>query len=158
MLRDKIITDHKGAIAHLKAAADVATGAGVVIDPVTGTFAAPTAATAENIYFVQKAKYAEALKGRRYVSDWEPEFLTVKADEPAPLYNYAAGDIFATDQFAEGADALADGTYLQVGTDGKLTQSADPTKYRKLGLYDEVGNTLIGVLVGEAVAVIEVSA
>jgi hypothetical protein len=149
MLRDNIVTDHKGVIAHLKADSDLTTGTAVTIGTDGATFGKPTAATAENLYFLANARVDAALEGRALVSDWEPEFLKVAAGEAGLLYNYLAGDMFSTDQYDPSLTASDIGSYLESDTDGKLAKSASPTKYIVQAFTSEIGHAMLMVRVGE---------
>ena len=142
MIRDFEIHEGKLAPAYASAAASVATGMGVILNRASKTFGLPSAATADEIFVVHKARKATgANTALTDFSDYFPEFNAVASGEFAPLKKYEAADVFGTDQFASTITSSDFGKYLVVGTDGKwdVGASSAASVYRLLGFYTDAG-------------------
>lgn len=151
MLRTVIEHDHKTAPAYLKVAAAANTGMGVVF--ANGGLAFPSAATAADIYVLNKARVAEGLlAAQEIVSDYAPEFNTFAAGELAVAYNFDFGEQFAVDQYnAETVIEANKGKVLAVGTDGKWTVAGSgvASKYIFDGFYHDGAHTLALIRVSD---------
>ena len=135
-----------------KAEVAMVTGMGVVIKDAT-TVALPSAETASNIYVVTKERIPTGINTARVdMSDYDEDFVNVKAGEFIGLERYTDGEKFATDQFkAEdfGEGAVA-GFAVSVGVDGKwqkATVSTMPSKYVFDGFHNDNGHKLVMVRV-----------
>ena len=135
-----------------KAEVAMVTGMGVVIKDAT-TVALPSAETASNVYVVTKERIPTGINTARVdMSDYDEDFVNVKAGEFIGLERYTDGEKFATDQFkAEdfGEGAVA-GFAVSVGVDGKwqkATASTMPSKYVFDGFHNDNGHKLVMVRV-----------
>ena len=135
-----------------KAEVAMVTGMGVVIKDAT-TVALPSAETASNVYVVTKERIPTGINTARVdMSDYDEDFVNVKAGEFIGLERYTDGEKFATDQFkAEdfGEGAVA-GFAVSVGVDGKwqkATVSTMPSKYVFDGFHNDNGHKLVMVRV-----------
>ena len=135
-----------------KAEVAMVTGMGVVIKDAT-TVALPCAETASNIYVVTKERIPTGINTARVdMSDYDEDFVNIKAGEFIGLERYTDGEKFATDQFkAEdfGEGAVA-GFAVSVGVDGKwqkATVSTMPSKYVFDGFHNDNGHKLVMVRV-----------
>ena len=109
------------------AAAAMVVGMGVVKDYTKNEVKLPDAATDKGVFFVTKEKRAEGVyAGVGELSDYEEQFMNIKAGEFVKLVTPVKGERYATDQFTDGA---AVGNYLSVGTDGKFAKSTDATRF-----------------------------
>lgn len=150
MLRDNIINGAKFIDASKKASVALKTGMGVVIT--NGKAALPSAATAADIFVVQKQRIATGVNAARTeFSDYEDEFNTVKADENVLLVKYHAGESFLTDQYAA---SLTAGVRVDVGTDGKWAKagSTSASVYVFVGTVNDNGHTLAKIEVSDTAA------
>ena len=142
MIRDFEIHEGKLAPAYASAAASVATGMGVILNRASKTFGLPSAATADEIFVVHKARKATgANTALTDFSDYFEEFNTVAAGEFVPLKKYEAADVFGTDQFASAISSSDFGKFLAVGTDGKWAVAGESVTsvYRLVDLYTDAG-------------------
>lgn len=135
-----------------KAEVAMVTGMGIVIKDAT-TVALPSAETASNIYVVTKERIPTGINTARVdMSDYDEDFVNIKAGEFIGLERYTDGEKFATDQFkAEdfGEGAVA-GFAVSVGVDGKwqkATVSTMPSKYVFDGFHNDNGHKLVMVRV-----------
>lgn len=135
-----------------KAEVAMVTGMGVVIKDAT-TVALPSAETASNVYVVTKERIPTGINTARVdMSDYDEDFVNIKAGEFIGLERYTDGEKFATDQFkAEdfGEGAVA-GFAVSVGVDGKwqkATVSTMPSKYVFDGFHNDNGHKLVMVRV-----------
>jgi len=139
MLRELINHGGKAAEATFVAAAEMKTGMGVIKN-VDGTCSFPSEPTAANIFLVEKARIPTGINaGRVNLSDYETEFVTVAKGDRVKLCEYAFGEVFGTDQFAEGlADGDA-GKTLHVGVDGKWAVAEAASAFRFRGFIMDAG-------------------
>ena len=135
-----------------KAEVAMVTGMGVVIKDAT-TVALPSVETASNVYVVTKERIPTGINTARVdMSDYDEDFVNIKAGEFIGLERYTDGEKFATDQFkAEdfGEGAVA-GFAVSVGVDGKwqkATVSTVPSKYVFDGFHNDNGHKLVMVRV-----------
>ncbi len=149
MLRDLMVNENMAADATFVADAAMATGMAVVKNYTDGTADLPSAETASELYFVQKARIPSGINAyRSEFSDWTTEFNTLVAGEGVVLYKYPAGSVFGTDAYATALTNSDKGKVLSAGTDGKLkkaTTSTVSSVYKFLGLYTEGSHTLAKV-------------
>lgn len=137
-IANEIVTD-----ATYKAHAAMKTGYAVVKDADKVT-AFPSAATGDELWFVNKARVPSGVNAARSeFSDFDANFNDVAQNEMIVLTKYKPGQIFGTD----GTDALAAGDVGKVlvsGVDGKLELAANTTTspYKYLGAYTDNGHTL----------------
>lgn len=158
MLRSIIEHGGKSAPANMKVAANAKTGMGVVITD--GQLAFPTAATAADVYFLQKARVLSGTDAARTdVSDYLDSFNTLKAGDLAVAENYDFGEEFATDQYDATDLVVANvGKRVEVGTDGKLALATGSSKYIFVGLHNDGGHTLARIRVSDTAAANESAA
>ena len=135
-----------------KAEVAMVTGMGVVIKDAI-TVALPSVETASNVYVVTKERIPTGINTARVdMSDYDEDFVNIKAGEFIGLERYTDGEKFATDQFkAEdfGEGAVA-GFAVSVGVDGKwqkATVSTMPSKYVFDGFHNDNGHKLVMVRV-----------
>lgn len=135
-------TMHKAEVAMI-------TGMGVVIKNST-TVALPSAETATNIYFVTKERIPTGVNAaRKDMSDYDEDFVKIKAGEFVGLERYTDGEKLATDQFVAadfGDDAIA-GFAVSIGTDGLLKKATVASKYVFDDIHNDNGHRLVIVRV-----------
>ena len=135
-----------------KAEVAMVTGMGVVIKDAT-TVALPSAETASNIYVVTKERIPTGINTARVdMSDYDEDFVNIKAGEFIGLERYTDGEKFATDQFKAGdfGEGAVAGFAVSVGVDGKwqkATVSTMPSKYVFDGFHNDNGHKLVMVRV-----------
>lgn len=118
------------------AAVNMITGMGVVkTEDMTVNF--PTSETANNIYVATKERIPTGLNtAKTDMSDYDEDFVNIKAGEFLGLERYTDGEKFATDQFKAadfGEDAVK-GFAVSVGTDGLWMKASIESKY----VYDDI--------------------
>lgn len=102
MLRDLIINGAKAPDAMHKAKVALVTGMAVVKeDSVTDKFAnISSTETVADIYFVDKERIPTGINtAKGDMSDYDEDFVNIKANEFVTLDKYIPGERFATDQF-----------------------------------------------------------
>lgn len=135
-----------------KAYVDMVTGMGVVIKDATSV-TLPSAETATNIYVATKERIPSGINAARQdMSDYDKDFVSIKAGEFIGLERYTDGEKFATDQFKaeDFADEATTGFAVSVGADGKwqkATASTMPSKYVFDGFHNDNGHKLVMVRV-----------
>lgn len=134
-----------------KAAVAMVTGMGVVIKDAS-TVALPNAETASNVYVVTKERIPTGINAARVdMSDYDEDFVNVKAGEFIGLERYTDGEKFATDQFKaeDFGDSVSQGFAVSVGADGKWQKagSSVPSKYVFDGIHNDNGHKLVMVRV-----------
>lgn len=140
MIRELINHGGKAAEATYVAATELKTGMGVVKNT-DGTCSVPTAATAQNIYLVDKERIPTGTNaGKTYLSDYEDEFNTVAAGDCVKLPEYDSGEVFATSEYDTALTAADAGKTLHVGTDGKWAVATEASPYRFEGFYTDAGS------------------
>lgn len=125
MLRDNFVTLNKPIPATYKAASAMKTGMAVVIDDANKEVKLPAAATADNLYFVNKERIAQTAGSQAYKSDYDDLYVNIAEDEFVKIEKYYPGEEFLTD--AKGATATV-GKVVLAGTDGKLTDATSTAK------------------------------
>lgn len=135
-----------------KAYVDMVTGMGVVIKDATSV-TLPSAETATNIYVATKERIPSGINAARQdMSDYDKDFVSIKAGEFIGLERYTDGEKFATDQFKaeDFADEATTGFAVSVGADGKwqkATASTMPSKYVFDGIHTDNGHKLVMIRV-----------
>ena len=135
-----------------KAEVAMVTGMGVVIKHAT-TVALPSTDTASNVYVVTKERIPSGINTARVdMSDYDEDFVNIKAGEFIGLERYTDGEKFATDQFKAGdfGEGAVAGFAVSVGVDGKwqkATVSTMPSKYVFDGFHNDNGHKLVMVRV-----------
>lgn len=135
-----------------KAYVDMVTGMGVVIKDATSV-TLPSAETATNIYVATKERIPSGINtARQDMSDYDEDFVNIKAGEFIGLERYTDGEKFATDQFKaeDFADEATTGFAVSVGADGKwqkATASTMPSKYVFDGIHTDNGHKLVMIRV-----------
>ena len=135
-----------------KAEVAMVTGMGVVIKDAT-TVALPSVETASNVYVVTKERIPTGINTARIdMSDYDEDFVNIKAGEFIGLERYTDGEKFATDQFKAGdfGEGAVAGFAVSVGVDGKwqkATVSTMPSKYVFDGFHNDNGHKLVMVRV-----------
>ena len=135
-----------------KAEVAMVTGMGVVIKDAT-TVALPSAETASNVYVVTKERIPTGINTARVdMSDYDEDFVNIKAGEFIGLERYTDGEKFATDQFKAGdfGEGAVAGFAVSVGVDGKwqkATVSTMPSKYVFDRFHNDNGHKLVMVRV-----------
>lgn len=140
MLRDIRTLFDKPVPTTYKAAADLATGMAVVLNDADNTAKFADAVTSANLWFVDKERIPTGINaGRENISDYEPEYNTVKSGEFVKLKKYLPGEEFATD--AKGAATV--GKTVEVGADGKLVDASAASPYLYVADYNDNGHVLM---------------
>lgn len=145
MLRDFQSKNGKNVPANYKAKVAMKTGMGVVLDRTNKEVDFPTAATASEIYVVNKARIPTGVNcARADMSDYDDNFVKVAADELVKLETYTNPESFGTD--AKGTTATK-GKVLVVGTDGLWADAASTvaSKYLYADDYVDNGHTLMKI-------------
>ena len=104
MLRDFRINGAKAPDAMHKAKADMVTGMAVVReDTTTDKFVKVTETeTVADILFVDKERVPTGVNAARGdMSDYDPDFVNIKANEMVTIDKFAVDEKFGTDQFIE---------------------------------------------------------
>lgn len=134
-----------------KAEVAMVTGMGVVIKDAT-TVALPSAETASNVYVVTKERIPTGINAARQdMSDYDDDFVKIKAGELIGLERYTDGEKFATDQFKaeDFTDEAVAGFAVSVGVDGawcKATSTVE-SKYVFDGFHNDNGHKLVMIRV-----------
>ena len=149
----RIIRDHdqKSADATYTANAACVTGMAVVKDTANKLAKFPSAATAENLFFVQKERYASGVNAAyTNLSDYDTAFTNVASGEFVVLYSFDYDEVFATDAFTGSTLVDADiGKTLVANTSGLLTPatSTATSKYYFEGWFTDNGHKLAKIRV-----------
>ena len=149
MVRDNIVNRAKFVDATHKAATELKTGMGVVIE--NDKLSVPSSATAADVFVVDKARIPTGLNAAKTdSSDYEDDFVTVKEGELALAVKYHAGESFLTDQF----DTMTVGDRAVVGTDGKWEKGTSTVTsiYVFKGTVTDNGHTLAKIEVSDTAA------
>lgn len=155
MLRElQTILDKPASSQYYSSEETVITGMGVVKDQDAGTFGFPSAATAADIFVVDKERVPKGYKAAASdLSDYDEDYVTVLQGEYGILISYHAGERFAIDQYdGDDLSGYTIGDRLGVGTDGKWTAASGTSKYVYAGEYDDAGHTLMLIEVSDTPA------
>ena len=159
MIRDFIINGAKAPDAMHKAKVAMVTGMAVVKeDSEADKYANITSAeTVADIFFVDKERIPTGINtARGDMSDYDPDFVNIAAEEMVSLDKYAPGEKFGTDQY----DTSSITAETEVGTrisfkDGKAqaaTQTTVNSPYVFKGFYNDNGHTLVQIEVSDTAA------
>lgn len=150
MLREIIVHGNKAADATFKAKAAMKTGMAVIKNYKAGTADLPSTDTAENVYFIQKAPVPTGINAARTnMSDYDDNFNAVAKDEFVVLYQYEAGEEFATDASTT-LNAKSDiGKAVVFASDGSIKAASGPatSRYVYRGEFDDAGHKLSRIAV-----------
>ena len=129
MLRELQVTKDKPANSMYKAGEEkIITGMAVVKNETKKTFEFASAATATDIFFVDKERVPSGINTTRdNMSDYDKDFVTLKENEFGKLIAYNPGERIATDQYTE--TGLVEGVRVAAGTDGKLAKATVASRY-----------------------------
>lgn len=153
MIRDFIINGAKAPDAMHKAKVDMVTGMAVVKeDSATDKYANVTAdETVTDIYFVDKERVPSGVNAARGdMSDYDEDFVNIKADEMVSLDKYAPGEKFGTDQFDD--TSLVSDTAVNTRVSykaGKAMKATIASPYVFKGFYNDNGHTLALISVSD---------
>lgn len=116
----------------------------------------PTEETTANICLVTKERIPTGTNAaRQEMSDYDDDFVNVKAGEFVGLETYTDGEKFATDQFkAADFESLEVGKPVAVGNDGKwIKTTKGSSRFVYAGTMNDNGHKLIMIeVVADAVA------
>lgn len=153
MVRDFIINGAKAPDAMYKAKVEMVTGMGVVKeDSTTDKFANITdAETVADIFIVDKERVPTGLNcARGDVSDYDYDFVKIKANEMVSLDKYHAGEKFGTDQYDSTiTQSLAIDTRVAWKA-GYITKATIASPYVFKGFYNDNGHMLAQIAVSDA--------
>jgi len=155
MLRDFRINGAKAPDAMHKAKVEMVTGMAVVReDSSTDKFVNITSEEAvADILFVDKERVPTGVNAARSdMSDYDPDFVNIKANEMVTIDKYAPDEKFGTDQFVESdftAETAIDTRVSFKG--GKAMKATIASPYKFKGLYNDNGHTLIQIEVSDTV-------
>ena len=151
MLRCLRDHDQKSADATYKANAACVTGMAVIKDFANKLAKFPTAATGDNLFFVQKERYATGINAAYTdLSDYDTIYTNVAQGEFVVLYSFDYDEVFATDAFTGSTLVDADiGKTVVANTSGLLTPatSTATSKYLFEGWYMDNGHKLAKIRV-----------
>lgn len=158
MLRDFRINGAKAPDAMHKAKTEMVTGMAVVReDTATDKFVKVTdAETVADILFVDKERIPTGVNAARGdMSDYDDDFVKIKANEMVSIDKYAVDEKFGTDQFVDTdfTSSTAIGTRVSF-KDGKAMKATSTvaSPYVFKGLYNDNGHTLIQIEVSDTAA------
>ncbi len=153
MLRYFRINGAKAPDAMHKAKVEMVTGMAVVReDSTTDKFVNITSEEAvADILFVDKERVPTGVNAARGdMSDYDSDFVNIKANEMVTIDKYAPDEKFGTDQFVE-ADFTAE-TVMDTRIsfkNGKAMKATIASPYKFKGLYNDNGHTLIQIEVSD---------
>lgn len=158
MLRDFRINGAKAPDAMHKAKADMVTGMAVVReDTATDKFVKVSdTETVADILFVDKERIPTGVNAARGdMSDYDDDFVNIKANEMVSIDKYAVDEKFGTDQFVDtdftASTAIGTRVSFKNGKAMKATSTvASPYVFK--GLYNDNGHTLIQIEVSDTAA------
>lgn len=155
MIRDFRINGAKAPDAMHKAKVAMLTGMGVVKeDSLTDKFAniKPTETVAD-IFIVDKERVPSGINcARGDMSDYDDDFVKIKANEPVSLDNYQAGEKFGTDQYDETITKdLSIDTRIS-WKNGLATKSTVASPYVFKGFHNDNGHLLAMIEVSDTAA------
>lgn len=158
MLRDFRINGAKAPDAMHKAKTEMVTGMAVVReDTTTDKLVKVTdAETVADILFVDKERIPTGVNAARGdMSDYDDDFVKIKANEMVSIDKYAVDEKFGTDQFVDtdftASTAIGTRVSFKDGKAMKATSTVD-SPYVFKGLYNDNGHTLIQIEVSDTAA------
>ncbi len=158
MLRDFRINGAKAPDAMHKAKVDMVTGMAVVReDTSTDKFVkVAETETVADILFVDKERVPSGVNAARGdMSDYDSDFVSIKANEMVTTDKFAADEKFGTDQFVEADFTAETAIGTRVSFKGGKAMKATATvasPYVFKGLYSDNGHTLIQIEVSDTAA------
>lgn len=154
MLRDFITNGAKASNAMYKAKVNMTTGMAVVkeetdVDKFVNITEQETVA---DIYFVDKERVPTGINcAKGDMSDYDPDFVQIKANEPVTLDTYHFGEKLGTDQYDETiTNNLAIGTRISF-KNGKAMKSTIPSQYVFRGFHNDNGHMLVQIGISDTV-------
>lgn len=158
MLRDFRINGAKAPDAMHKAKTEMVTGMAVVReDTTTDKFVKVTdTETVADILFVDKERVPTGVNAARGdMSDYDPDFVNIKANEMVTIDKFAVDETLGTDQFVDTdfTESTSIGTRVSF-KDGKAMKATSTvaSPYVFEGLYKDNGHTLIQIRVSDTAA------
>lgn len=155
MIRDFRINGAKAPDAMHKAKVAMLTGMGVVKeDSSTDKFANVTSTeTVADIFIVDKERVPSGINcARGDMSDYDDDFVKIKANEPVSMDKYPAGEKFGTDQYDETiTKELSIGTRVS-WKNGLVTKSTVASPYVFKGFHNDNGHLLAMIEVSDTAA------
>lgn len=153
MLRDFRINGAKAPDAMHKAKVEMVTGMAVVReDSMTDKFVNVTKTeTVADILFVDKERVPTGVNAARGdMSDYDSDFVNIKANEMVTIDKFAVDEKFGTDQFVatDFTATTAIGTRVSF-KDGKAMKATVASPYVFKGLCNDNGHTLIQIEVSD---------
>ena len=156
MLRDFRINGAKAPDAMHKAKTEMVTGMAVVReDTATDKFVKVTEVeTVADILFVDKERVPTGVNAARGdMSDYDPDFVNIKANEMVTIDKYAPDEKFGTDQFVKTDFTAETAIDTRVSfKDGQAMKATVASPYVFKGLYNDNGHTLIQIEVSDTAA------
>ena len=153
MLRDFRINGAKAPDAMHKAKDDMITGMAVVReDTITDKFVKTTKVeTVADILFVDKERVPTGVNAARVdMSDYDDDFVKIKANEIVTIDKFAVDEKFGTDQYVETDFTAETAIDTRVSfKDGKAMKATVASPYKFKGLYNDNGHTLIQIEVSD---------
>ena len=152
MIRDFRINGAKAPDAMHKAKVEMVTGMGVVKeDSTTDKFAnITTAETVTDIFIVDKERVPSGINcARGDMSDYDDDFVKIKANEPVSMDKYHAGEKFGTDQYD---DTITSDLALDTGIawkNGLVTKATVVSPYVFKGFHNDNGHLLAQIEVSD---------
>ena len=146
MLREFKAGTGKVVHADYKAKAAMKTGMVVVLDESTKEAKFPAAATADELYFVDKERVPTGYNtARGDMSDYDENFVDVKAGEFVKLKSFREDAVIGVD--CKSSTAPTPGKVVAADTDGKLIDAASTiaSSYLYLGDVVDNGHTLMRI-------------
>lgn len=155
MIRDFIINGAKAPDAMHKAKVAMVTGMAVVKeDSATDKYANITPdETVADIYFVDKERVPSGVNAARGdMSDYDEDFVKIKANEPVSMDKYAPGEKFGTDQYDDTSlvPDTAAGTRVSF-KNGKAMKATIASPYVFRDFYKDNGHVLAQIEVSDTV-------
>ena len=141
MLRNRIVNGQKASDATYAAHAEMVRGMGVV-KAAAGKTAFAAELTDAGVFLVDRDNLPKGIECA-YTDRPDTAFDKIEADDKVLLRAYVLGESFYTNQYAQ--DAVADGTAVGVGADGKWAKMAGGTKYVSRGTEVVAGVTMLAV-------------
>lgn len=149
MLRDFRINGAKAPDAMHKAKTKMVTGMAVVKeDTITDKFVKITETeTVADILFVDKERVPTGVNAARGdMSDYDPDFVYIEANETVTIDKYSVDEKFGTDQYLESDFTAETAIDTRVSfKNGKAMKATIDSPYVFKGLYNDNGHTLIQI-------------
>ncbi len=153
MLRDFRINGAKAPDAMHKAKTEMVTGMAVVReDTTTDKFVKITdSETVADILFADKERVPTGVNAARGdMSDYDPDFVNIKANEMVTIDKFMVDEKLGTDQFVEADFTVETAIDTRVSfKDGKAMKATIASPYKFKGLYNDNGHTLIQIEVSD---------